>query len=270
MVLFTQRIDEDIAEDDPVRVVNAVVESLNLEYFRKLYKERGRSPYNPKMLLKVVNYAYMNNIYSCRKIDKRLLRYIHFIWLDGYNKPDIITINRFCNCVKNEIKNIFTQLVLILADKGFVSLDVEYIDGTKIESKANKYTFVWCKTVDKNRAKLMKKISVLLLRIDDAIAKDNVPEDEKVEVTSEQLSDIIGELRQSFEQSPAPEDKEQKRRLRERKKQIKELETQRDKLSQYDGRLKHIGDRNSMSKPPARRDIHAHEGGGDEQRTDQA
>ena len=138
MVLFPQRIDEDIAEDDPVRVVDAVVESLNLEDFRKLYKERGRSPYNPKMLLKVVIYAYMNNIYSCRKIEKRLLRDIHFIWLAGYNKPDFITINRFRNRVKQEINNIFTQLVLILAEKGFVSLDVEYIDGmcSKIAKQA--------------------------------------------------------------------------------------------------------------------------------------
>lgn len=163
MVLFPQRIDEDIAEDDPVRVVDAIVESLTLENFRKLYRERGRSPYNPKMLLKVVIYAYMNNIYSCRKIEKRLLRDIHFIWLSGYSKPDFITINRFRNRVKNEINNIFTQLVVILADKGFVSLDVEYIDGTKIESKANKYTFVWRKTVEKNRAKLMEKIRVLTI-----------------------------------------------------------------------------------------------------------
>ncbi len=153
MVLFPQRIDEDIAEDDPVRIVDAIVEHLNLEAIRKLYRERGRSPYNPKMLLKVVIYAYMNNIYSCRKIEKRLRRDIHFIWLAGYNKPDYITINRFRNRVKDEINNIFTQLVLILAEKGFVSLDVEDRDGTKIESKANKYTFVWRKTIEKNRAK---------------------------------------------------------------------------------------------------------------------
>ena len=248
MVLFPQRIDEDIAEADPVRVVDAVVESLNLEDFKKLYRERGRSPYNPKMLLKVVIYAYMNNIYSCRKIEKRLLRDIHFIWLAGYNKPDFITINRFRNRVKNEINNIFTQLVLILADNGFVSLDVEYIDGTKIESKANKYTFVWRKTVEKNRAKLMEKIAVLLSQIDDAIAQDNSPENEKVEFTPGQLTDIIGELKHSLEQSSVPGDKERKKQLRERKKQIKELETQRDKLSEYDGRLEQIGDRNSMSK----------------------
>jgi transposase len=77
-ILFPQRIDKDIAEDDPVRLISSIVESLDLSSFRKLYRERGRSPYNPKMLLKVVIYAYMNNIYSCRRIEKALKRDIHF------------------------------------------------------------------------------------------------------------------------------------------------------------------------------------------------
>ncbi len=77
-VLFPQRIDENIAVDDPVRIVNAVVDSLNLDNFKKLYKETGRSAYHPKMMLKVIIYAYMNNIYSCRKIEKLLLRDIHY------------------------------------------------------------------------------------------------------------------------------------------------------------------------------------------------
>ena len=102
-VLFPQRIDEDIAENDPVRMVDALVKGLNLESFRKLYKECGRSPYHPRMMLKVILYAYMNNIYSCRKIEKLLHRDIHYIWLAGYEKPDFITINRFRNRVKKEI-----------------------------------------------------------------------------------------------------------------------------------------------------------------------
>lgn len=171
-VLFPSRIDEDIAPDDPVRIIDAVIESLGLENFKMLYRERGRSPYNPMMLLKVVVYAYMNNIFSCRKIENALRRDIHFIWLAGYNKPDYITINRFRNRVKQEINNVFTRLVLIPAEKGFISLDVEYIDGTKIESKANKYTFVWRKTVEKNRAKLLDKIKVLLEQVDEATAQD--------------------------------------------------------------------------------------------------
>ena len=71
-VLFPQRIDENIAANDPVRIVNAVVDNLNLDNFKKLYKETGRSAYHPKMMLKVIIYAYMNNIYSCRKIEKLL------------------------------------------------------------------------------------------------------------------------------------------------------------------------------------------------------
>ena len=76
-VLFPQRIDENIASNDPVRIVNTVVDTLHLEGFNKLYKETGRCPYHPKMMLKVIIYAYMNNIYSCRKIEKLLLRDIH-------------------------------------------------------------------------------------------------------------------------------------------------------------------------------------------------
>ena len=247
-VLFPQRIDKDIAENDPVRLVNAVVDKLNLENFKRLYKERGRSPYHPRMMLKVILYAYMSNIYSCRKIESSLLRDVHFIWLAGYEQPDFITINRFRNRVKDEINNVFTQLVLLLAERGLVSLDVEYIDGTKIESKANKYTFVWRKTVEKNRARLMEKIRVLLSQIDEAIAQDNAAESDRVEFTPSQLSEICDELRRSLAESPEPESKEEKRERRKREKDIRQLEQMGDKLGDYDSKLERIGDRNSMSK----------------------
>ena len=68
--------------------------------------------------------------------------------------------------MKEEINHIFTLLVIMLAEKGFITLDVEYIDGTKIESKANRYTFVWRKSTEKNRVKLMAKIKALLEQID--------------------------------------------------------------------------------------------------------
>lgn len=72
-----------------------------------------------------------------------------YIWLAGYEKPDFITINCFRNRVKNEIYKVFIQIVLLLSSKWVISLNVEYIDGTKIESKvANKYTFIWRKVSD--------------------------------------------------------------------------------------------------------------------------
>ena len=104
-VLFPSRIDENIKANDPVRILSAVVDHLNLENFKQLYKDTGRSPYHPRMMLKVILYAYMNNIYSCRKIEQLLLRDIHYMWLAASEKPDFITINRFRNRVKEEINN---------------------------------------------------------------------------------------------------------------------------------------------------------------------
>ena len=250
LVLFPERIDKDIASDDPVRLVNAVVDSLDMSRIYSLYYDRGASPYHPRMMLKVIIYGYMNNIYSCRKIENALKRDVHFIWLAGYAQPDHKTINNFRNRVKEEIDNVFTQLVLILAERGFISLEVEYIDGTKIESKANKYTFVWKKTVVKNRAKLQQKIRALLSQIDEAIAQENAAQDESVDFTPAQLTEICEELRGSIERASAEKakDKAEKARLRELKRQAKELEKQRDKLNEYDGRLEQMGDRNSMSK----------------------
>ena len=248
ILLFPQRIDENIAEDDPVRLVNGLIDNLDLTSFRKLYKEYGRSPFHPRMMLKAVIYGYMNNVYSCRRIEERLLRDVHFIWLAGYEKPDFATINRFRNRVKKEINAVFTQVVLLLAERGFVSLDVEYIDGTKIESKANRYTFVWRKTVEKNRAKLLEKIRVLLEQIDDVIAQDNASEQEKVEFTPELLHSMASELNAALAVDPKPVTKEEKEKHKQRKKQAKELHEKADKLAEYDEHLEKLGERNSYSK----------------------
>jgi transposase len=248
MVLFPQRIDEDIAENDPVRLINGIIDGLNLDDILKLYKESGRSPYHPRMMLKVIIYAYMNNIYSCRRIEKLLRRDIHFIWLSGYEKPDFITINRFRNRVKKEINGIFTRIVLLLEEKGFITLDTEYVDGTKIEAKSNKYTFVWRKTVERNRAKLMEKISVLLEQIDDSIVQDQMDRDEPVEFSPSMLEGLVSELQTSIDKTAVPENKEQKAEKREKERQLRQLRAHRDKLREYDRHLEMLGDRNSYSK----------------------
>lgn len=248
IVLFPQRIDEDIAEDDPVRIIDAVIDSLDLSSIYKLYKPDGRRPFHPRMMLKAIIYGYMNNVYSCRKIECRLKRDIHFIWLAGYEKPDFITINRFRNRVKKEINEVFTQLVLILVEKGFVSLDVEYTDGTKIESKANKYTFVWRKTVEKNREKLLKQISTILDQVDDAIAQDNSNCEERMEITPGKLTEIANELKEALAKEPEPTDKAGKTAKAEKREMIKEIEKKRDKLEEYDVKMDTLDGRNSYSK----------------------
>lgn len=159
-----------------------------------------------------------------------------------------MSINRFRNRVKDEINDIFTQIVLLLCAKGFVSLDVEYVDGTKIESKANKYTFVWRKTVERNRAKLLEKIKVLLEQVDEAIAQDKCNVDERVEFTPTQLSEMSSELNAALSSLPATTDKEEKKRRKQLQKTAKELEKHSRKLSEYNQHLDTLGERNSYSK----------------------
>lgn len=109
ILLFPERLDKNIACDDPVRILDELIDSLNLSSVYALYHEAGRSPYHPRVMLKLVLYAYMNNIYSARKMEKAVLRDIHFMWLAGGETPDFITFNRFRNRLKKEINNILTQ-----------------------------------------------------------------------------------------------------------------------------------------------------------------
>ena len=141
--LIPQSWEEKINHGHPVRIVDQVVETINLSKLYNSYKGGGTTSHNPKMLLKAVIYAYIRNIYSSRKIEDAIKSDINFIWLCGSCEPDHNTINRFrSQKVAPVLKDIFKQIVLLLADEGLVSLKEVYVDGTKIEANANRYTFV--------------------------------------------------------------------------------------------------------------------------------
>ena len=94
-------------------------------------------------MLKILAYAYLNNIYSSRRITQQLSENIHYMWLSGDAKPDFRTINYFRgNRLKGIFDDLFRQVVELLYKEGFASLQIQYIDGTKIESAVNKYSFV--------------------------------------------------------------------------------------------------------------------------------
>ena len=107
----------------------------------------------------------MNSYIVCsgRKMEKLLNRDVNFMWLSGMQRPDYNTINLFRkNRLAGFIDNIFTQVVQMLVDANFISLEVQYIDGTKIEANANKYTFVWKKGTKTNQSKLDLKVKDIL------------------------------------------------------------------------------------------------------------
>lgn len=195
-LLFPPSLDELIPSTHVVRVVNEIIDRLKIESILGSYRGGGNSCYSPKMLLKVLVYSYLNNIHSCRKIEQQLHENINFMWLSGMSRPDYRTINYFRDKrLRNNFDGIFTQVVELLHQEGFVRLDVQYIDGTKIESCANKYTFVWRKSIEKYDTCLKTQTAALLQQI----AENNALESEelpfKEELTADDFQSHIENIR---------------------------------------------------------------------------
>ena len=148
-----------IPEDDSVRLLSQFVEGMDLTDLYSTY-ERINSV-SPRTLLKIVLYSYMNGDYSSRSMELNCKRDINFMFLlEGIPAPDHATFARFrsihfapCS------KRILAEMSNTLYDLGEISGEIIFIDGTKIEASANKYTFVWKKAVTKNQAKLLQKLA---------------------------------------------------------------------------------------------------------------
>ena len=117
---------------------------------------RGVSSYHPRLLLKVLVYGYLTNAHSSRKLEEQVKQNIYFTWLWGMKTPNHNTINRFgSEKLYGILREIFSQIVLLLAEEGVVSLkEAVYTDGTKIESAANIYTFVCGKSLKTIKARI--------------------------------------------------------------------------------------------------------------------
>jgi transposase len=161
-MLLPYSFDDLIPEKHPVRVIDQVVDSLNIQPLLKAYSKEGNPGYHPKMLLKVMLYGYMTNIYSSRKIELALRENINFMWLSSMTIVDHNTINRFrSDKLKDSFKEIFKQVVLMLANEGLITLKNIYTDGTKIEAQAGRYTFVWGNSIKTNKSKMLTQLEEL-------------------------------------------------------------------------------------------------------------
>ena len=150
-----------IPEDESVRLLSHELEELDYTLLYQAYSAKGRNPaVDPKTMFKILTYAYSQNIYSTRKIETACRRDIDFMWLlAGQKAPDHSTIARFrTGFLADACENLFYQIVRRLATMGELSKETIFIDGTKLEACANKYTFVWKKSVGKWEEKMYEKI----------------------------------------------------------------------------------------------------------------
>ena len=161
-MLLPPDLDELIDKNHPVRVINAVLDSLDIDDIIKKYKGGGTSSYHPRMLLKVLVYSYICNEYSSRRIEELCRRDVQFMWLAGMSTPDHNTINRFrSEKLKDVLKDVFTQIVTLLVNSGHIALKDINVDGTKIEANANRYTFVWGNAIKTNKEKMAVQLEQL-------------------------------------------------------------------------------------------------------------
>ncbi|NME83765.1 IS1182 family transposase [Clostridium sp. SM-530-WT-3G] len=237
-----------IPSNDPVRLLSQFIEGMDLSELYMTYSRISReNQASPRKLLKIMIYAYMNRIYSSRSIESACKRDINFMFLlEGCPVPDHATFARFrtlhfAPCAVN----IMAQVTNFLFEIGEISGEAIFIDGTKIEAKANKYTFVWKKAITKNMRKLLDKIADFVAECeqlyDIKIVHNNIVQMRHVKKLRKKLYSIKKAENIEFVHGKG-------KRKNALQRSIETLEDYLKKLKEYTTKIHTCGKRNSYSK----------------------
>ncbi len=261
MLLLPPRYDEFIPADHLVRVVNAVIEKLNLRRLEAQYKGGGTSSYHPRMLLKVLVYAYSQKIYSSRRIAKAVREQLPFLWLSGAQQPDFRTINAFRGSrMKGVIDEVFASVLEYLVETGHVKLEHYFVDGTKIEAEANQHKVVWAKRKEAYEKRLRPQIQALLQQIEQVNQAEQAAYGEKdleevepsapaPELTAETLKAKIAELNARLQALTPPTAPEAESTPQAARQALKKLEKDcLPRLEKYEQQTETLAGRNSYAK----------------------
>ncbi len=236
-----------IPANDPVRLLSAFVEEMDLSELYATYDRIRKNQATPRQMLKIMIYASMNRLFSSREIETACKRDINFMFLlEGMPAPDHATIARFISLHLSACsKEILTNMTTILHNLGEISGKTIFIDGTKIESCANKYSFVWKKSVTKHQARLFEKIVAF-------IEECEALYDVKVVYNGKATLHTMKRLRKKLYQIKEDEQITFVYGIGHRKNQlqksIEKLEEYIGKLKEYTKHLYICGERNSYSK----------------------
>lgn len=255
VVLLPPSLEELIPPGHVVRVVSEVVDRMDLDTLLSSYDGGGASRYRPRMLLKVMLYGYLDGVRSSRRIAKALRENVHYMWLSGNPRPDFRTLNRFRSSrLKQTIEEVFVSLTALLVEAGLVTLCETFVDGTKIEARANRYSFVWGRAVKTRKARLEAQVRDLLLQIDAENDAENARYGDRdleelgeaaTPITAEQLERTAREM----EARLAAKDEDDPQDGSRLKKPVKKLRKDLlPRLQKYEQQQAILGERNSFSK----------------------
>ena len=242
-LLLPPCLGDFIPQNDPVRVVHRIIEQINLEELYRRYSPKGCSAYHPRMMLQILVYAYLRNIYSSRRIEDFCRNDIRFMWLTGNVTPDHNTINRFRSSrLKDVLKTVFATIVKFLVVEGFVSLDVACTDGTKMEANANRYTFVWGKSIHTRISRIAEQLEEIW-QYAESVTKQELRDSAPVtyqDITPEKVEKALGQIDDALNGVGA--DRKMKAKVRRVRKSWPE------QLRKYESQGKILDGRNSYSK----------------------
>lgn len=241
--LLPPSLDELIPQNHVVRVVRSVIDQLEIDDILKKYKGGGSSSFHPKLMLKILVYGYLSNTYSSRKIEQAVQCNIHYMWLAGMQRPDHNTINRFrSDKLKGVLKEVFGQVVTLMSDQGLVDIKTIYVDGTKLEANANKYTFVWGKSIKRHKDRIKTQLEELW-KYAESVTKEELLDNDPTtftELDAEQVSKTISSINAAIKDKPI--DKKVKQKLNYAKRNWPQ------NMTKYKEQEKILGGRNSYSK----------------------
>jgi transposase len=241
------------------RVIDDMVESIPDEQLFAHYTGGGRSAYHPKMMIKVILYGYSQRVYSCRGIEKLLQENIPAMWLAAMQQPDFRTLNEFRGVrMKAFMDELFETMIRKLIADNYITMEQYFLDGTKIEANANKYSFVWKKSTLRLEEKLKEKIEATLRSIHEITQQEaREPEEEvleklpaKLEEAAAVLEEKVDRLTEQIAQASGSEERKGLRKERSAlKKPLKQIrEDFLPRLAKYEQQKAIFGDRNSYSK----------------------
>ena len=163
MLLMPPALGDWVPEDHLARFVRDVVEALDLSAIEDTYpEERGYPPYDPRMMVTVLLYAYCTGTYSSRKIAGRLIDSVAFRFLGAGNQPDFRTIGEFRRRHGAALAALFVQGLKLCRQAGLVKLGRVAIDGTKIKANASKHKAMSYGRMRTQEARLEQEVQALL------------------------------------------------------------------------------------------------------------
>src|SRR5206468_4887807 len=163
-LLLPPSLREWLPDDHLVYLVSDVVDQLNLSAIESVYEEddRGQPPYHPRMMTRVLVYAYCVGVFSSRKIQKRLVEDVAFRVLAAGNQPDFRTISDFRKIHHEALEGLFQQVLRLALEAGAIKVGRVALDGTKVKANASKHKAMSYGRMKEDERSLREEVRKLL------------------------------------------------------------------------------------------------------------